>query len=424
VLERHALGRSLVATSPSAEAASHFDIIDHGSAPEPDGTVARVATLHGSAATFLWGEPMVRTSRWLSGIVASALLASSACGGGGESDATSSASKFCAALNSKWAKRGSCARASPEAIADSEAYSSVGCASYDEAVSAGRARFDSGEAARCLDAVDAVGCGGPAAYVSEPGTILVVFPGPISACQSVVVGQVALGGSCSSLLDCAAGFCDRSTTCPGTCVPYREVGESCGDAVIIDSPGPAPAKVCSPGLACAWTGAVTGSPVCRALAALDGPCPCQPDLYCDSASSTCKVPMTSGACASVTECAVGYQCTSSGCRLAGVLGDACDPAPAVPLPWKGFDCAPGYACDPASRKCIAALRDGQSCLMQLDGASYYLACLHGTRFTAEGGCTCIPPPKADGVPCTADGECLGTCDPVRRKCTSSAGACS
>jgi hypothetical protein len=367
---------------------------------------------------------MAGSSRLIRSIVVGAVLASSGCGSSPEPGTASSASQFCAAFHSRMTRKSEgCARASAEALAAEDARSTFGCASYDLAVAAGHATFDDSKVSSCLAAVDALECGGPAAYGLGEWSIGSFWPGPVPECQAVVSGRIALGGSCNSLLDCAEGYCDMTTACPGTCVPYGEVGESCRNPFLFSSgyAGPVLMNTCFPGLGCALADAATDSWVCRSTSAVDGPCPCQAGLYCDPASSTCKEPKTSGACAGVAECALGYACTNTECRPAGVLGDACEPAT---QPFTMGGCAPGYACDPASRTCIRALADGQSCLVQLDGTSYFLACLHQMQISLPANdCTCVPKPKADGESCTSDGECLGTCDPVQQTCSSITGAC-
>src|SRR5690606_15111965 len=55
--------------------------------------------------------------------------------------------------------------------------------------------------------------------------------------------QVAPGGACAHRSDCADGFCDTSSTCPGTCVAWVPPGGECGAGTS-----------CRPGSTCVDTG--------------------------------------------------------------------------------------------------------------------------------------------------------------------------
>ena len=84
----------------------------------------------------------------------------------------------------------------------------------EQAIAAGKVRYDGTKLQACLDKVRAQGCtNGP-----EP-----------AECTAAVDGTVAVGGDCSMSLVCAGGetYCKTDASCPGKCAPRETAGGLC-----------------------------------------------------------------------------------------------------------------------------------------------------------------------------------------------------
>jgi len=200
-----------------------------------------------------------------------------------------------------------------------------------------------------------------------------------TVCRNAIVGTVANGGACYTALDCSAGSCDTSSACPGACVAFIAVGQSCA----------APNSMCAPGLIC--DGAST---TCKAQSAAGGACPCQAGTYCDGTSQLCIAKKTSGACTSGgSECAISTVCSNAQCTPYQAVGGACTP----PSSSDQGVCGLGSFCDPATNLCAPWPVIGQSC-----------AVIHlcQTGFCDQATSMCLTP-KGPGATCAGPQECQG-----------------
>jgi hypothetical protein len=213
----------------------------------------------------------------------------------------------------------------------------AGCDSLQKEIDAGRVSYDATSAAACASGMSGLTC---EQFATE------TLP---AACDSVLTGNVGDGGSCYVDEDCATGWCDASAaTCPGTCNPFVQVGQSCAPVV-------AEVPRCAPDLECEAT-----TNLCVALSPVNGPCPCADGLWCDTSGGTpgtCRTPQTSGACdpAAVDQCAFGYVCAGapSTCTpFVGLDGD-CSASPDV--------CGLGYICDAGTNRCVSWPKLGETC---------------------------------------------------------------
>ena len=227
----------------------------------------------------------------------------------------------------------SCFHGNPEYVNAVNPVGFFDCVAAGKELAAGRVAYDAAQGGGCLAALSSFGCADLRAS-SLP-----------AACQSTLTGQVAGGGACFADEDCAAGWCDTSSTCPGTCRQFAPLGGSCATSR------------CAPGLECDGTG------TCRSRSALNGPCPCQRGLWCDASAGvagTCRAPQTSGACrlTNLDQCEVGFTCVGSPsptCQPLVGLGGDCSAGDAV------CGLGLGYSCDLATNRCVSSPRLGEAC---------------------------------------------------------------
>ncbi len=187
-----------------------------------------------------------------------------------------------------------------------------GSAALDQALAAGRIKFDAAKAAQCLEGLQKTSC--PALYqamTSQPGAA-------VAACAQVLVGQQPAGAACTHVGECAAGAqCVFGASCPGKCQAWSKVNQPCS--------AQAP---CEPGVATCSGGS------CAALAsAVGGKCidyQCALPLYCNVATGTCaQLGLADAPCtASGQLCWAGLTCfapagQSGTCKPLGVKGSAC-----------------------------------------------------------------------------------------------------
>jgi hypothetical protein len=239
-----------------------------------------------------------------------------------EEFATRAASTFCESL-------GACCSAGSFAF-DASSCKSQMAARFNANWSALEVSFDPAAAERCLEDLSAhIECG----EVDDDG---------IGSCNDVFRGKVALGGACSSDIECQPaaagsvscsedgdsedGVCVVSSetgaparrgvvgeACNSTC-DDRGAGESCDVSVPVPAPGPGGEPVVDPatcylsdGLYCSF--AVSGT--CKALARLGEPCDsydaCMDGSFCDFEAGTCKSPQPNGSpCSSSEHCQSDY----------------------------------------------------------------------------------------------------------------------
>jgi hypothetical protein len=299
-----------------------------------------------------------------------------------------------------------------------------------KAMKAGRARFDPGQAQKCLDGIGAAGCDRVPPEVSQ-------------ACINAVKGILAVGAQCYWTYECASGLCtpQQPGACPATCLAPAGEGGAC------------PAKSgagCDDraGLRC------IGS-ICSKLHGAGQPCTFDSDcgvaFYCSAAGACAQRGNEQASCTGSNECAADQYCqlVASGglCRRKVAQGKPCgeDQAHSLSaavqcadgLVCKGFTAAKGGpapgTCSPpsdAGGSCTAA--DITGCAAGLDCVAGKCApppasgpcpggeCLEGTAFCdAAGQCQKL---KADGAACAEAKECRSRfCN--GGKCEVPAGAC-
>jgi len=87
-------------------------------------------------------------------------------------------------------------------------------ARVEQAIAAGKVRYDGHKLEACLDKLRTLGC----KNAPEP-----------AECTAAVDGTVAEGGECSMSAECAGGamYCKTDAACPGRCAPLETAGGSC-----------------------------------------------------------------------------------------------------------------------------------------------------------------------------------------------------
>jgi hypothetical protein len=209
------------------------------------------------------------------------------------------------------------------------------------AVRQGRIKVDNDNANACLAAAMAKQCapkaGSPAPTPTAPGTV--------DPCTLVFKGNTAVGDPCEFANECIKGAHCVSTGAGthGVCVPYQEEKDICNTSADCDpsvfnlycAKQDFQCHLRSPvGGACAYTiDPASSMPVTPLLLECDNS---TGQIYCDSASSTCKaLPASGEACLTaprppgVPACAAGLQCDmpagmgSGTCRGPGAVGDDC-----------------------------------------------------------------------------------------------------
>jgi hypothetical protein len=166
-----------------------------------------------------------------------------------------------------------------------------------------------------------------------------------AACNAVFVGQVPLGASCQSTLECARG----SNMGAATCVPDAP-GATSGHCALAPPPTP-PTTVAQAGAACTTTCRTNPSDGCVDLQGLTRAAACltADSLVCDPSSHVCVAAPAigqacAGFCASDAYCDATGQCqprTPDGSCAAG--SDVCTDA-------SSCDCSEP-TCDPAKKMC-------------------------------------------------------------------------
>lgn len=318
------------------------------------------------------------------------------------------------------------------------------CGPVAASLSAGGLQFNAADAAACLSGTRALPCWDTSRR--------------LPACVKALEGQVAPGGACHELLmvrsECTAGsWCDTANQCPGTCMPYAKLGESCVGAYVF----------CDTGLRCdSQTGRCVENPPsgigdpCRYFGACSAGLVCEgkdgPLEYFPSSDNeeigTCEAPRASGPCYYDYDCSnhcagadppdtrgtctpwkqIGQACTpgAQDCVADAYCGanNTCVSLPAVGQPCpgnagEGRECLDGY-CNP-SHICQEFLPTGAQCYVQ-PGWFAPDPC-GGTLRTCDDG-YCVPGCVA-GQTCGGVGETCcsgGICDPgascLFGKCTT------
>jgi hypothetical protein len=322
--------------------------------------------------------------------------------------------------------------------------------SIDDAVKAGRVKFDPAEAQRCYDAQSKFGCTQDEVIAAQ------------ASCTKVLTGLVQTGGMCLAQLECADGFCDqgnntqRNDGCAGTCKPWLNVGDTCDP----QSPLCAPTAFCdnttmkcaaqlSMGTACTpgscgadlfckgYVAASAGPPAvpetkgsCLPAGKLGDACQafffgntdCSPDFFCDTSQTTAvcatKVAM-GGACKDFAACVDGLDCLgltfdmngnlskSGACGAYVDVGATCDPAGGE------AGCPFDAPCDATAKTCTITGTEGSDCSMTSCRTNLYCddTTMKCTKQVALGA-ACTPPQMLGTNPCHD-----GTCDTASKICS-------
>ncbi|NMC69579.1 MAG: hypothetical protein GYA57_05850 [Myxococcales bacterium] len=231
-------------------------------------------------------------------------------------------------------------------------------------------------------------------------------------CAEMFHGNVAAGAACYLNIDCADGWCDTSSACPGTCVAYAAPGAACGAA--------AGGSRCGPGYDCGDADTCVASTVVTMLdvgqACGDPDTECRHGLYCDERTSSCRAYLGAGAaCGEGTaECMPGMVCHPTDAVCSPVQFSATAGTPCGEGTTTLCDTLQNLFCHPSTRQCTRAPGDGEACL----SLGLYNLCGVGLYCGADSVCHAK---LADGAACEDDswcrsGECRGTCRPLRESC--------
>jgi hypothetical protein len=290
------------------------------------------------------------------------------------------------------------------------------CRFVDTEISSGSINYDPDAASACLGELSVLAC----------------WRASAADCSRVFSGTIPEGGSCFLAAigadECVSGsHCVADVACPGTCVRYAQLGESCsGD----DSSLPtfcSPELTCGPNALCETDSGPSPS-VGTPCSSIDDCLTLDIALSCKGSSGpvavpgqtaadggapagTCQAPGDDGPCVSEFDCRskICSEATSTStqfsCLPPKVAGDACV---------RNFDqCGPGTYCGPAS-ECVLDPSVGQSCAgLGLERPQ----CANGVCDSTSW--TCVPFGK-QGDPClmyscsvglTCDSYASGTCLP-------------
>jgi hypothetical protein len=300
--------------------------------------------------------------------------------GGGSSD-TSPAENGATFCQTEAQDSFACAGAPPQAVAAILAVINP-CQGIPTLLDSGHLVFDPKAAGACLSELKSPSCGA--------GT---------PDCPKAYIGTVPAGGACYPLflgLDaCAPGSqCVTDTSCPGTCVPYAQLGEACDTMTLTGMPA------CDPPLEC--DNNVCAVSTTLPLGAGDS---CLPTDLCPAGygcvSGTCQA-ITSGPCTGALDCSLDcvgaiFPSTPGICQPWKMLGEACTPGQR--------ECTSGTYCG-TDNTCILSPAVGESCAGNVgEGTS----CLNG--FCEQTGFTCVAFLQA-GDSCSGPGSFLsGPGDP-------------
>ena len=278
---------------------------------------------------------------------------------------------------------------------------------WQAALDRGTVGYDGDAASRCLSETQALGCN--AFNAAAP-----------VACREILVGTLETGSPCSLDEECAGdAYCDGED-CPGTtgtCTPRSAAGGTCDGS-----------SQCVNGLVC--NGDTCGAAASRSGGPCDGPdsidCPvdetcvggdpetvgtCTPiaSLRTAATGETCELGDSAVYCQEGLSCAaiaIGAGGATFECRARVGAGGACFVAAPSMCPDDQYCDADPTMGGPPDGTCLARPTESQPCAMTLTGnyCGAGLVCL-----TTETSATCVRP-KANGQPCTDDGECYsGTC---------------
>jgi hypothetical protein len=276
-------------------------------------------------------------------------------------------------------------------------------ARVEQAIAAGKVRYDGSKLQACLDKLRTGGC----ANAPEP-----------AECTAAVDGTVAEGAECSMSAECAgsASYCKTDASCPGRCAPLETAGGPCSRdsecaanlkcsqatsrcirPAALGEACEAGAPECQGGLFCIGSNDSGRQGQCQTLK--DGfsvsagqPCLqtapfCEPSLRCavESVNQTtgvittrCAQPVASGApcqlaypdvCPNDQYCAIAGGASNGRCTAKPGNGQPC----AMRTQTEDPICAPNTRCDAGTCRQLQKL--GGSC--QTDAVCYSENCING-----------------------------------------------
>jgi len=227
-------------------------------------------------------------------------------------------------------------------------------AGVQDAIDAGRVKYDGAAVSAYLDDLAAIGCGLPTTRLAT------------GACGKVFVGTIDKGGDCDLNQECSGlSFCDKSNACPGSCTPLLKAGDDCEDD-----------DQCGDGMQCSDSRMVCETPAH------------QGDTCGGSVGADCELPLS--CIGEDDQTGAAGNCRSANEVFVGNKGDACD-----------FDT--GMLC-----------KSGLSCVVMLNGNTVNYEC--HTPYASGAACNFgAPSPCPDGEYCDANisaGQVDGRCTPL------------
>ena len=268
---------------------------------------------------------------------------------------------------------------------------------FTQAVQDGRAEYDGEMGSKCLDAIESTTCD---EFFNDPD-------GP-EECETTFTGLLADSESCRADIECAGGWCDTRSSCPGECATLVaengscedgeecEWGFSCIDGTCVPSPGPlAEGEECD----------------------FDGP-ECAYGLFCDEEGSGECIPLKGEGeeCYWDGECERDKMCLETGCTTVTVLtqvGDECDPENEARVCdfFAGLVCQFGIGEGGMEfTECVEAAGEGQECFDSENSVVTPCDMRDQLYCDFQDTATCLPK-KAGGEECEDNEECIsGWCE--------------
>jgi hypothetical protein len=272
---------------------------------------------------------------------------------------------------------------------------------YRAATGRGAGSWDAALAADCFDAMQTASCDD-----FESGAMEVEH----RECIDMFDGSVATGSACYLDAECANGWCDTSSACPGTCAAFAAPGAPCGGS----------GGDCGPGYECGIEGTCVAAVVDTLLSegqACGVPnTTCRYGLYCDEGTESCRAYVAeNSACGEGTaDCIPGTIChpTDGRCtrvQLATTAGAACGETTLTMC-----DPLSNLHCDRTTGQCATLPGNGQPCV----DMGFFGMCGAGAYCGPDDLCHTK---LADGAACENDNwcqsdECRGTCLPATESC--------
>ena len=274
---------------------------------------------------------------------------------------------------------------------------------YRIAVERGAGTWDASLAADCFDLMSGATCDD---FLSG------ALGFEHAECNEMFQGSVPAASPCYRDLECADGWCDTESACPGTCVAYAAPGAPCGTTGAGDC---GPGYVCGATLTCVAATATT-------LLGEGQPCgsyesECRYGLYCDEGTESCRAYLAeNAACGEGTaQCTPGTACHPTELRCTRVQFSTSAGTPCGEGTTSVCDPLENLYCDPTTSRCVRLPGAGEPCM----SLGYFSVCGVGLYCAGE---VCRAK-LADGAACELDswcqsGECRGFCQPVAESCGS------